>query len=471
MLQSAQRVRKALRQFLLKTHPDFFEADKDRRIDNERSLTMINSLLDGATADTKASLPSLSLPPVIQVTMHYREANKTPFSHRIIVPSHMMTTNDAEAKKQFCAEALLQMLVAAGEASPSDAGWQKKAERSEWIVLPSLDLEGLKRDMMKQSLSLDPPRLKSDPMGATTQHDWDKKVLERRLHFWLSRAIVHSSVKFFDSDECLKMLRTFAIKFPHWLNQMYDLPVMVVPPSWTQSVPQGMVLVYANDTLETMSERTATCLDEWRHAREMLRRHTMTMMELCDAVCATGDWAQIGLSAALMQSSDVCDVLVSLLEHPDALRTLQGCHVTVSKAASGRRSRVRVLPDLIVCNDVMVPQVHLFVGSNTDRLIHRLDLKYALNHAHKRASIAKAQEDLAAVCAFKLSNSFLNSSLQQQVDSLKRLYDFVKEVIPEEKEVLLRVILGAPNVSISSDGILMLPTDFTLESVSSMLKQ
>ena len=228
-LSSALRVRKALRKFLLKTHPDFIDSDPSRRAVNEQGLKVINSLVDAATSSdiSPSSSSSVSqLPSVIKIKMHYRgESDRPPFDFHMVVPP-----SAARNSKEFCSDALTRMLVAAGEAQPDlQSDWHKDAKREEWVTLAALDGEGLKREMLTESFMLDPPRRAKDGMGSTTKRQWQAKVVEARILFWRSRTSVHPRVKLFESQDTLRELEVFAREQTALFSRVYDLPVMIVP--------------------------------------------------------------------------------------------------------------------------------------------------------------------------------------------------------------------------------------------------
>jgi hypothetical protein len=84
-------MRKALRRLLLKTHPDFFSHPQDatRKVDNERSLSVINALMDGASSETVAGLTATTVQfpsPVLPITLHYRKPGTLTVRHDIVVP-------------------------------------------------------------------------------------------------------------------------------------------------------------------------------------------------------------------------------------------------------------------------------------------------------------------------------------------------------------------------------------------------
>jgi hypothetical protein len=172
-LSSALVVRKALRKFLMKTHPDFFDADMLRKSSNEQGLKLINSLVDAATTDTSQSAPALQLPPVVRIKMHYRnQPDREPFEFQLAVPPSL----SGRTSQDFSSEALVKMLIAAGEAPPDLASdWNKGAKREEWVTLAALDADGLKKEMQLESFMLDPPRRARDGMGATTKVRKQKK--------------------------------------------------------------------------------------------------------------------------------------------------------------------------------------------------------------------------------------------------------------------------------------------------------
>jgi hypothetical protein len=228
-LSSALRVRKALRKFLLKTHPDFFEGKALQKASNENGLKLINSLVDAATATSdEAASSSLQLPPVVKIKMHYRNDDRPPFEFHVVVPPL-----SRQKAKQFSSETLAKMLVAAGEALPDlETDWNKEAKRDEWVTLAALDGEGLKREMLTESFMLDPPRNPKDGMGATTQRAWQAKVVEARLVFWKSRTVIHPRVKLFESHDALREMEIFAREQTALFFRVYDFPVMIVPPDF-----------------------------------------------------------------------------------------------------------------------------------------------------------------------------------------------------------------------------------------------
>ena len=103
--------------------------------------------------------------------------------------------------RAFCAGALGDLLVEAGEASPTEMGGEKTGP--DWIVLPTVDFAQIKRDIYADLV------LQRNPTadGAQTRAEWDADLHQARVRSWVERFLVDPLVTLFESDQALGVLR------------------------------------------------------------------------------------------------------------------------------------------------------------------------------------------------------------------------------------------------------------------------
>ncbi len=475
-MNSTLRVRKALRQFMLKTHPDFFASgDPAKRAANEQALSLVNSLVDGATATKRFSG---QLPPVLRITAHYRGAEDAPpFQFQMAVPP-ALERGGVEAIRKFCSDALLRMLVAAGEAKAEDSGWNKAAKRDEWVVLAALDSDGLKREML-ETFMRNPPRRPGEHAGASTKEELAEKATRARLAYWKKRVVVHSAVKLFESEEAIAMLEAFGRKHPSLLARIHDLPVMIVPAAWAAGAfvpPPGTLLVSSEDSVETLVKKVEDDSEQVRRDRSIARQNVQNMLDCCDVVMHRGHLAGLTVSKQLLLSPKVCHRLIVLLESP-MLPLLRGCSVAVSETEGPQRHWLLRAARLVTVGSETVPLVQVAIGRR-DMLSGRevLAAQYAISHARKRAAMVNAIGVLSEKCSIRLRNNFHNVSLRRQLGALQCLAEFVDELQPEgSSKARLTVRLGGASKKVvmhCEEGILELPLLFGFEDVrAALLKQ
>jgi hypothetical protein len=474
-MNSALRVRKALRKFLLKTHPDFFESgDAVKKAANAQALALINVLVDGATTGDRQSV---RLPPVLRLTAHYRAGleQEQPFRFQLPVPASLERAS-TEAVRSFCSQALLQLLVEAGEAQPEDTGWEREAKRDEWVVMAGMDAEGLQRAMFNTFMR-DPPRDPREHSGARTDAEMARKVHEARRNYWLERTMMHAALKLFESEAALATLRQMADHNSALLTRLCDLPLLVVPPTWFEATraPPGTLVARSDEGADGMARRLAEQEPFVREQRALVQRGLRAVLACCDVVTERGRLVGLSLPPELMRASaSAKDRLIQLLESP-LLPLLYGCAVSLSVMEGERPAWALRAKYLTVVDSETVPLVEVAVGDGPLSGFDALRASYAVAHARRRCDAINDLSKLSENCRVRLRKDFHGHSLTQQIAAVRGVAQLIEEVQPPgSPEARMNVRIGAPgqSVQLRDDGTLELPMRFTFENVkAALLKQ
>ena len=475
---SAGNVRKALRKFLMKTHPDFFERDADKRLVNEKGLSSINALFDGATTKKEHAGGSRNqLPASIEVLMHYKDGNKDPFTFKIRVPSKFQKgAVDAEDLKKFCSKALLDLLVAAGEAEPTDSTWSEDVQPEEWGTFEQVarsDLMG----SMKDHFFRCPPLHDSDPVSMS-ETDWAKRTLDMRTDYWMSRMIISSNIPFLEVDQAKSMMRDFCSSYPRLLNLVYDFPVILVRgfeedearPLLSTSTP-GCLIVTTKDTKEKLAEKIVAA-DRLRSVVVENRRRIQEVLDICDSICYKGNIVKVSIGKRLAQEKSLVDILETFLKSKtvylfvgtwlkiDVEKRLTDCKV------SPRLGTLDVYPVV----NLTIPKDNL--SDALDRLMGRLSLRYCLNGFRWRSRVNQkileiSSRHKATVSGVSLSETFRRAPAKKQLREIEHFEDFVETVLSKGDRPV-KVLLGAPSV-VYDGSRLGLPLNFTMDQLKRQL--
>ena len=462
-------MRRALRSFLLKTHPDFFAARPSERALNEKSLAALNALVDGATASEGSKL---SLSGTLRIEMHYRndQDGDALFRHEELVPRH--------PSPEWAEEALMRVLVAAGEASPSDAsawsrdGRAREAARSDWKTLAALDAEGL-RQAVGETFMRDPPRRKSDAVRHTTASTWDAHVLNLRLNDWFEKRVwALPGVGSLDRASCEQTLRRVASQQP----TMTFVPTLIVPPAWKPATlttaAKGMLVVPVEASEEAIARLFSLVGAELLEGVRRRRQELTSLLAAVDAVVGGAGLESLSLDAPLIREPiSGRDALIALAES-GVLPLLEDCRVTLvneSSSGGGVGGGVSGGSTVAAATTELVAAVTVQIGP---LLSPSLQLEYCINHARLRARVAQALADTTLLCPIVIEEAFYKQSLRQQVTVLATLRAFLLQVLPHagKEDSGIAVRLGADEIQFQ-DGVLDLPVDFTVESVKSVLAE
>lgn len=368
--------RRGLRSLLLKTHPDLFAqpADAAKRADNEASLAILNTLVDGATALAREEPATVRFTnPRLHLRLH-RRTGGTAIEHHVEVPEWLQRgSRDSEAVRRWCTDSVMALLVTAGEAVPTQVT-QQAGQGSDWLAVPAgawIGGESLhKSTLLTVSVTVDFAALRRevyetlvfgrDPsQPGQTDAQWAAQLHQARCNYWLARVIIAPSVTLLQSHQTLDMLRAFAREERELFEAVFAIPVHVVPSAMDYAGDESALLLCPwNTSLSEWAAYAAARQQSVTEAARVRASQVRFLLAGCDELCVQGQWQGVALSQALLGCDPrvALDALVSLVRD-DAEGLLHGCQVHASlghPALSTVDTKLHENSDGTVCPSVRV---------------------------------------------------------------------------------------------------------------------